>query len=254
MRLFTFLFAISLLVFSLSVPNVVVASPTKELSSRTEDLSHLTNAQRFARGLGPKKPQSLGRSDSPTIPRAPTQPSPKPIPTKHHGRIKVWNKETRRELGYISKNTDNGRYRYSSSKGNALEVSFDLQRNALGGSDLEFSLDNSGGRNGLLGLVVPVGGQTLAPNSQAYFTSVRSSSANAPAQMVGNDINPWYPSESAIWNVNLLSQDLTLTWTQRDLSHPSLSFISSSGGDLAAFNSANAPRGYILVTFTFESI
>jgi hypothetical protein len=235
------------------------SSTVPTITDRAIDVS--TNAERFARGLPPKKPKLVAGS-----PVRRTQPSSVP-PVSYRGYIQIKDKNSN-VLGYISKNLGNSGAQFVSdpSIANALIVDFQLPAGATSGSTLDFTIENSNPSWPLLGMVQGRDDtdSNISTGSYQYLyvggISTPGTDPNATPQSISNSYFIGAPrtAESAVWSIDLTSGAITAQWVNTDGSKPPIQTWTQStglyfGGNSNAFF-ARYPAPVTLVTYTFVPI
>ncbi|KAG8942476.1 hypothetical protein FRC04_003644 [Tulasnella sp. 424] len=234
-------------------------TPTKSISERAIDAS--TNAERFARGLPPKKPKLIAGSPV----RRDSQPSSLP-PVTRAGIIEVHNAANDALLGYISKNLVNGgaQFGYDPAIANALLVSFQTPAGATGTvPTMDITAVNSNPSWPLLGLVQGRDDTSsdIAAGSYQYLylggISNPGTQPNDPPTLITNSYFIGAPrtAESAVWSFNTADNTLSLQWVNTDSSKPTMNVWTQStglyaGGDQGAFFS-RYPAPVTAVTYKF---
>ncbi|KAG8942460.1 hypothetical protein FRC04_003628 [Tulasnella sp. 424] len=235
--------------------------PTRSISARAIDV--LTNAQRFARGLPPKKPKLIQGS-----PVRRQQPSSTPSDS-YRGYIQVNRADGSGTLGYISQSSLSGaQTRYQSDTSTALIVDFKLPAGATSGSTLDFTIESSdlSGNYQYLGLVQgrDDNDSDIAAGSYQYLyiAATAQTAPNATPRNAGNSYSSATgrsrTSESAVWSFDGTTNAITVQWVNSDGSTPTTNTWTQStalyaGGDQGQFY-ARYPAPVIGLTYKFVPI
>jgi len=262
---------------------LVLASPTtttdvcqteycpRSLESRapttasTQDLSHLTNGQRLARGI-PIKPPRWRANQRSILPRVSPIPS---LLTTFRGVIMVTNTANGAVLGYISKNSlGTAQYGYQPLLADALIVTFTLELGATMFNNIRIHTENSDLTGGfpLLALVQGRDDSTpdLGPGSFHYaYVAAMAEPGSGPGSIPVTSPENSYSartgltrrSSSDVWSYNAISQELVPSWVNSDGSKPTIStFVQGVAlyisGDRSAFD-ARYPAPTSPIAFNF---
>ncbi|KAJ7261303.1 hypothetical protein B0H12DRAFT_1106186 [Mycena haematopus] len=176
---------------------------------RDEDPAGLTNAQRLVRRLPLKPPTRRSSARAAMV-----SPTPQLV---NRGYIQIWSLDdsgNRAQLfGYVSRTTRELRqYLVQPSIDNALLVSLRGDRDLVTlNSDIPFPA--------FLGLVQgredTSSGLAGGSSNYLYLASTEQTSPNATPQNVDNSGGP-YPSESAVWTHDAVTDTLTANWVNPD--------------------------------------
>ncbi|KIO29644.1 hypothetical protein M407DRAFT_242524 [Tulasnella calospora MUT 4182] len=235
-----------------------VETPTRSLPER--DVEQLTNAERFVRGLPPKRPKLLQGS---SLRR--TQPSPVPL-TTYRGMVRIDKEDGTGTLGYLSAHPFSGaQYRYQPDINDAAIVTFKFDPAQTLGSASEFMTENSDIQASFPNLGLVQGRDDTDSNIAAgsfhylYIAGTTPTSPDATPQAVPNSYTAVTgtarTAESEVWTFNSDTNALTLQWVNTDGSKPTTILFTQStalyaSADPHAFN-ARYPASIIRVTYTF---
>jgi PEP-CTERM motif-containing protein len=174
------------------------------------------------------------------------------VPITYHATINVIRSSDSAVLGYLSRNTfggGNAQHTWTATAADALLVNFTLD-GVTSASGVDFLTENASTSSfDYLGLVQGRDdtNSTVGAGSfhYLYLANTNQTPQNSTPQNVGNAYSAGSglarTSESAIWNVDVVTGALSLTWTNPDGSTPPLAlFVQSTalyaGGDQSAFN------------------
>jgi len=218
------------------------SSPT--VTKRDFSSHHLTNAERFARGLPLPAPYRRG---SPTRRSTPSQ----GVTTSYRGYIEVYQTSDNSLLGYVSNNAFSGaQVRYQPSQSDALIVDFSLPVGATSGSNLQLTVESWNVPNfNILGFIQgrddTSSDLAVGSYNYLYFGGTNPTNPNSTPQDVGNSYTAatglQRTSESDVWSVDLVTGALSGVWTNTDGSEPTLACFTQSSslycsGDATQFN------------------
>ncbi|KAG9048575.1 hypothetical protein FS837_012516 [Tulasnella sp. UAMH 9824] len=211
-----------------------VGTPTRSLSER--DTEQLTNAERFIRGLPPKKPKHLRGS-----PARRSQPSVAPV-TTYRGKIRVDRADNGQNLGYLSSHPFSGAQHRYQSIDNAAIVNFKYD-----------DTQSTGPASELMGefkaVTIPTPTSLLGPTTSPGATP--QSVPNSYSAATGTSRT----AESEVWILNRDTNELTMQWLNTDGSKPTMQLFAQStalyaGGDQGSFVS-RYPSPVTTVKYTF---
>lgn len=236
-----------------AAPIANVDIPTRSLPDH--GVEQLTNAERFARGLPPKKPKLIRGS-----PLRRTQASPAPVNTLR-GTLRVDRADGGGTLGYLSKNPFSGAQTRYQDISNAVTVSFKFDPSGTSGPASDFTFESvatpqspgAGFTNDyqILGLVQ--GRDSTSPDiahgnfNYLYIAGTTQTSPGATPQSVANSYSDTTKisrtAESEVWQYNSDTKEITVQWVNSDGVAASQTSIWTqgtalyAGGDSVAFAS-----------------
>ncbi|KAG9048576.1 hypothetical protein FS837_012517 [Tulasnella sp. UAMH 9824] len=191
-----------------------VETPTRSLPQ--SDVEQLSNAERFVRGLPPKKPKLAQGS-----PLRRSQSSPVPCKT-YRGIIQVNNKASGAILGYLAKHSVPPYTSPQPNESDAFIVSFKIDPTQDSGSAFGMTIEPDIGGYPDLGLVQGRDNTNsdISPGSfnYLYITGTAQTPPGSTPQDVGNAYFIGAPrtSESVVWIFNSATYQITCQWVNTD--------------------------------------